>query len=559
MNLQSNGYPETKLKLAHLIPLLYTVCSEGMLVSNRSGEILMCNPACSRMFGYEKDELHGQQIEVLVPVEVVSRHKKIRENFGTGHGSRPMGLGIDLRGRKKDGSTFPVEISLNHIHTEDGEIIVALIVDISIRKKTEKALIQHENLLNAIIESAVDGIITISEKGVIESANPAAEKLFGYGRGELIGQKVNILMPEQHQIQHDQYIANYLQTGERKIMGIGREVSGIKKDGSEFPFYLSVSEVDHGDKKIFSGIIHDLTDQKNAEKELKEYSEKLEQRVEARTEALEHAIGNLENEIKERKLAEAALLEHQQKIQMALEKERELNELKSRFVSMASHEFRTPLATILSSISLVNRYDLPEHKAKRDKHIERIRSNVKLLTNILNDFLSLSKLEEGIVNFEPELTDIEEFIHEFIEEISEQKKEGQKIIYTNESPENQAEIDPHLMKNVLFNLLSNAIKYSPENSNIEIITRINDQEMILSVSDQGMGIPEADQVYLFERFFRAKNATNIQGTGLGLSIVKRYIDLMNGDISFSSTDGEGTTFTIQIPIRIAQNEKNTID
>ncbi|MDX2248087.1 MAG: PAS domain-containing sensor histidine kinase [Bacteroidia bacterium] len=414
----------------------------------------------------------------------------------------------------------------------------------------EKSLIRNKNLLIALIESAVDGIIIISKIGFIESANPAAEKLFGYHEGELLGKKINLLMPEPFYSRHDGYIQNYLNTGQKKIIGIGREVTGLKKDGTTFPFYLSVSEVDHGEEKIFAGIIHDLTQQKEAEAELKKYSEKLEQRVEARTEALAQAINELEIEIKERKQAEQTLIQHQKKIQMALEKERELNELKSRFVSMASHEFRTPLATILSSISLVTRYEGKEQEDKREKHINRIKSNVHHLTNILNDFLSLSKLEEGVVEINPVAFDFVQWINDLIEELEEHKKEGQQFLYSHQGTENQVELDPHLMKNILFNLVSNAIKYSAEDKKIGIYSQITEDRLILKIEDEGMGIPDTDQPYMFERFFRAKNATNIQGTGLGLSIVKRYIELMHGHISFSSIYGKGTIFTLQLPRKL---------
>ncbi|MEZ4829740.1 MAG: PAS domain S-box protein [Bacteroidia bacterium] len=532
------------------IALLFQICEEGLLVIDKSGTIVAANPKLESIFGYENGTLAGHPMNDLIPQRFIDTHDRFHAQYFDSPHFRPMGKGKDLLGLRKSGEEFPVEISLNPVETTAGRYVVAIAVDISERKKYERNLLRNRNLLTAIIENAVDGIVTISRNGIIESANHAAEKLFGYEKGELLGQKINILMPAPHSNKHDEYIQNYIRTGKQKIIGIGREVSGLKKDGSRFPFYLSVSEVDHGEEKIFAGIIHDLTHQKEAEAELKQYSEKLEQRVEARTEALAQAIGELEVEIKERKQAEQALLQNQKKIQTALEKERELNELKSRFVSMASHEFRTPLATILSSISLVTRYDGKDHADKRDKHINRIKSNVRHLTNILNDFLSLSKLEEGVIEINPEVFSLPEWIKELAEELEEQKKAGQKFFYSHTGTETTVELDPHLLKNILFNLISNAIKYSPENKEIFITTDLNAETLTLTIEDQGMGIPEADQPYMFERFFRAKNAINIQGTGLGLSIVKRYIDLMKGEISFVSNYGKGTIFTIKIPRKL---------
>ncbi|MEZ4776746.1 MAG: PAS domain S-box protein [Bacteroidia bacterium] len=545
-----NSSAMQKFNLDAALPVLFKVCEEGLLVIDAEGTIIAANTHAESIFGYSEGNLRGNSMNVLIPPRFIPAHDQYHNKYFSDPHFRPMGKGRDLVGLRKNGEEFPVEISLNPISTLNGNFVIAIAVDISDRKNHEKNLVRNKNLLTAIIESAVDGIITISKHGSIESANHAAEQLFGYEKGELIGQKINILMPEPYHSRHDGYIKNYTDTGEKKIIGIGREVTGLKKDGTTFPFYLSVSEVDHGEEKIFAGIIHDLTHQKEAEAELKKYSEKLEQRVEARTEALAQAINELEIEIKERKLAEQALIVHQKKIQLALEKERELNELKSRFVSMASHEFRTPLATILSSISLVTRYEGSEHLDKREKHINRIKSNVRHLTNILNDFLSLSKLEEGIIEINIETFDIVEWMHDLLEEIEEQKKEGQKFFYTYQGTESVVELDPHLLKNILFNLISNAIKYSQEYKEIHISTQVNETDLVLTIEDQGMGIPESDQPYMFERFFRAKNAINIQGTGLGLSIVKRYIDLMNGQISFSSIYGKGTIFTIQLPRKL---------
>ncbi|MCB0839525.1 MAG: PAS domain-containing sensor histidine kinase, partial [Bacteroidetes bacterium] len=396
----------------------------------------------------------------------------------------------------------------------------------------------------------VDGVITITQEGIIETINPAAAKLFGYHKREVIGKNVRMLMPEPFHSSHNQYLNNYIHTGEKKIIGIGREVVGLRKDGSTFPFYLSVSEVDYGDGKLFAGIVHDLTEQKKAEEALKSYNAELEQRVNARTEALAQAIWTLEEEIKEKEFVEQVLRKNKKQVEDALEKEKELNELKSRFVSMASHEFRTPLATILSSISLVSRYEKPEQGVKRNKHINRIRSNVYHLTNILNDFLSLSKLEEGVIEFKGEWIEIKPWFGEIIEEFQQQVRSGQKINLEIKGENPEVYIDPHLLKNVLANLISNAIKYSPENSPITVKLQLLKDEIEVNVIDRGMGIPEEEQQHLFKRFFRAHNATNIQGTGLGLSIVKRYLDLLDGKISFISSPEIGTTFIVRLPRKL---------
>ena len=239
----------------------------------------------------------------------------------------------------------------------------------------------------------------------------------------------------------------------------------------------------------------------------------------------------------------------QKELTRALEKEMELNELKSRFVAMASHEFRTPLSTILSSVALVEKYNDPSHSEDKTRHINRIRSTVKNLTNILNDFLSLDKLEGRLVRVNPAVFRLDKFCAEVVEEIRVVAKPGQQINYLYAAMVREVNMDQNLLRNILNNLLNNAIKYSPENSLIDFAISDNSNELTISVKDCGIGIPEEDRPFMFDRFFRAKNSSNIQGTGLGLNIVKRYIDLMDGSIDFTSEVNKGTTFTVKLPLR----------
>lgn len=240
----------------------------------------------------------------------------------------------------------------------------------------------------------------------------------------------------------------------------------------------------------------------------------------------------------------------EEELQKTVEKEKELNALKSRFVSMASHEFRTPLGTILSSVSLVERYTGKEQEEKRVKHINRIKSSVSNLTNILNDFLSLDRLETGKISLNYSKVYPTELFEHVIEEMQSIANTGQTIKLEASGLDKEIVTDRQLIRNILINLLSNAIKYSPENGVVEVKVALSKDKLNIKVKDYGMGIPKADQKHLFERFFRANNAANIQGTGLGLNIVKKYTDLLEGKISFTSTEGEGTTFSLSLPIEI---------
>lgn len=267
-------------------------------------------------------------------------------------------------------------------------------------------------------------------------------------------------------------------------------------------------------------------------KEIKMLNMDLEKRVKERTMILGEAVDEL-NKTKD-------------ELQEALKKEKDLNDLKSRFVSMASHEFRTPLATILSSLTLVSKYGEQNNKEKQTKHISRIKSAVNHLTDLLNDVLSISKLEEGRIAFSPEKFNITELANEVIQDMQVISKENQKIIYKH-SGEEKVTADKKILRHIFFNLISNAIKFSPDGKIVNVKTEIANAHLKLSVEDKGIGISEEDQRHLSERFFRGQNAINIQGTGLGLNIVAKYVELMEGNIECKSKLEEGTIFIITLP------------
>jgi signal transduction histidine kinase len=269
--------------------------------------------------------------------------------------------------------------------------------------------------------------------------------------------------------------------------------------------------------------------------EIKKLNAELEEHVRERTLVLEEAIAELE----------------QTKLELgrALKKERELNELKSRFVSMASHEFRTPLAAVLSSLSLISQYSERNEKEKQLKHIERAKRAVHNLTDIIEDMLSVSKLEEGKTPIDPEKFDITEFVTRIAGEVKAGITTNQVIAYTHSGNAIVVQ-DKKILRHIIINLLSNAIKFSTEGKSVELTTELNDELLIITVKDYGIGISEADQEHLFERFFRGQNVTNIQGTGLGLNIVAKYVELLKGKINFESQLNKGTTFTVTLPAKL---------
>jgi len=389
---------------------------------------------------------------------------------------------------------------------------------------------ENARLLTAIIETAIDGIITIDQRGLIEGLNPAALKLFGYEPADVIGKNISMLMPEPDKGAHDGYLEHYKHTGEKHIIGTGREVRGLRKDGSTFPFRLAVSEVQYEERKIYTGFIHDLSKEKEAEEKLIEYAAELEGLVDERTKSLRKTV--------------VALKEAKEEVSLSLEKEKELNQMKSRFVSMASHEFRTPLSSVQLSASLIEKYALPFENKNIEKHVSKIKNAVGNLTNILNDFLSLERLEAGRVEPSFAAFDLVKLSEEVTEEMQMIAKQDQNIIYQHTGLESIVNLDQNLLRNCMINLIGNAIKYSGEHTFIEFNTEISPERCLVTIRDNGIGIPEADQVQLFQPFFRANNTGNIPGTGLGLNIVLRYATLMNGELDFSSKINSGTTFTL---------------
>ena len=400
-----------------------------------------------------------------------------------------------------------------------------------------------------IFHSMSEGLIMVDEGGKIVISNPVADQIFGYERNGLVGLAMENLLPERFKGGHENLRKAFYANPSPRRMGMGRDLMAVRKDGKEIPVEISLSFTRYKKNLLVMAFISDISQRKKAQEALRKseeqlilYAAELEKKVHMRTEALNNMVGELEKEVQVRKKA----VEETRK---ALEKERELNDLKSKFVSLASHEFRTPLSTVMSSASLIGQYKDKGEFDKMDKHIARIKSSVGHLTNILNDFLSLGKLEEGKVDIQNEWIDLNHFFTEIEEDLRSTLKAGQKILLECKQEASSIFTDSRILRNVIFNLLSNASKYSDINKQIHLSCVQDENEISISVTDEGIGIPEDDIKHIFERFFRATNATNIQGTGLGLNIVKRYADLLRGQMSFSSTYGIGSTFTITLPIQ----------
>lgn len=362
--------------------------------------------------------------------------------------------------------------------------------------------IEISEIGQVLFQSSSEGVLVLDSSFTIRMINPKLTKMLGFLAHELIGKSIETLLSEES-------IKKYFSHREKQFELLGNfnsesriNLEILNKDAVPLPTQVLLSPFLYNGDEMLMWIIRDLTELKKAEKDILD----------------------------------------------ALQKEKHLNELKSRFLSLTSHEFRTPLTSILSSAFLLSKYvDAEGNKEKKHKHINLIKASVNHLTKILNDFLSLEQLEEGKVEFHTSSIDITAFCNVIASDIQQSGKKGQKIIYKHEGSETFI-YDKQMLKYILNNLLSNALKYSPENSLVLFNTQLTNLSLIISITDFGIGIPLDEQNQIFDRFFRAKNASNIQGTGLGLNIIKKYVEMSNGEISFLSQQDKGTTFTIKLPV-----------
>ena len=502
-----------RIKIQDIAAVLFESAAEGLVVTNSRGVIEAVNPRVSEMFGYSDKELIGEKVELLIPERFRGRHKDHRRSYAEKPVKRSMGIGMELQGRRKDGACFPVEVSLNHFQVEDDRMFMALISDVTERVRADQALKKlnqelerkvldrtrdlrsSQHLYRLIARNYPNGVINVFDRD-LNYVFVEGQELYklGINSKRLVG-------------------TNYLKRLAPEIREEIREQLQQVLDGQDTSI-----QINYRNNTYLLNAVALPGDQGEVDR-----------------------ILVVEQNITKMKRAEQDMLE-------ALQKEKQLSELKSRFVSMASHEFRTPLTTVQSSLSLLKRYVEKEGaEEKREKHFSRIRSSVQHLTNILNDFLSIDKLEEGKVNVLLKPCNVPVEMEDLVDEMRQSAKSLQQIEYQHSGGE-QVYCDKQVLKNIFNNLLSNAIKYSGEDGKILVETAVSDEHWTITVTDNGIGIPKEEQNHLFDRFFRARNATNIQGTGLGLSIIGKYVDLLGGHITFESEENEGTSFKVRLPV-----------
>ena len=409
------------------------------------------------------------------------------------------------------------------------------------KSKTNTVMFEKDNdLINKPLKVESIGIILLDAQQHIIEANQSAERMFGYKIKELNQLHLQVLFSDANTIELENQLKVFLNQGVKEKKEKNLSIYGMHKSKSMFPVELSLNVFKLCDKEYIMALVTDISTRKEQEEKLSKLNAKFEQKIILKTKELNETISQLEHENMLRVDAE-------KDINIAFRRERELNKLKTNFLSLVSHEFKTPLSGILTSIILLGKYNLAEQQEKRDKHIKIITDKVQYLNNILNDFLSLEKLETGNINYNLSTFKLGKVIKEVVSNANILLKEGQTIDYSDSIDEISLFQDEKIIELTLSNLINNAIKYSSENSVIAIRVRQDLEITTLEIIDDGIGIPKIDQKNIFNRYFRAENALLTEGTGIGLNISKTHIENLGGSINFESTENKGTTFTISIP------------
>lgn len=404
-----------------------------------------------------------------------------------------------------------------------------------------------QSVFNLLFEAVSEGVLVVDKSQFIVATNSSVEKMFGYENKELIGEHLDILIPKNYHSGHSAHFNGFIKQNVSRKMGNGRNLNGLRKDSTVFPLEIGLNPFEVNNSTYVMALVVDVSVRKKHENEILELNSQLEEKVLKRTRELRNVVDELKAVNNRLEAENKRRVEAERKAKTALKKEIELNELKTKFLSLVSHEFKTPLSGILTSTMLLGKYKLTEQQKNRDKHIKTITDRVHYLNNILNDFLSIDKLETGEIKYNFKDFKLSKVLNEVVYNCNLLLKEGQRIKYPDNIDEMSMFQDEKIVELALSNLVNNALKYSPENTTIDIGVKQDVSETTFLISDEGIGIPENDQKNIFNRYFRAENALLTQGTGIGLNIVKTHLENLGGTIKFKTEENRGTTFIITIP------------
>jgi len=492
---------EAKLLEARFRDLLEST-PDAIVMVNVTGRIVLVNGQAERVFGYDRTELIGQVVEVLLPHRYRGAHLGHRSGFFGAPRTRTMGAGLELHGLRKDGIEFPVEISLSPIQTEEGAMVMSAIRDITDRKRADQKF-------KDLLEAAPDAMVIVDSQGHIVLVNSQAVQLFGWSRAEMLGQQIELLVPARYSDRHPDHRRRFFTEPRSRAMGAGLDLFGRRKDGSEFPVEISLSPLESEEGLFVSSAIRDVTERKSIERALREK--------------------NLE-------LENAALV-------------------KDRFLASMSHELRTPLNAIIGFTGTLLMQLPGPLNPEQDKQLRIVQTGARHLLSLINDLLDVAKLSANKPSLHLEELDCRSVISDVAATLEpEAVRKGLALAIQLPDASVPMRTDRRAFSQILINLLGNAIKFTPQ-GRVDVTLqeslaegRVPQARIVrVQVRDTGPGIPAREHPRLFEAFSRVESADrrHHEGTGLGLHLSRKLAEALGGTVSMSSVEGQGSTFTVE--------------